>query len=154
MPKKNIVIAGGGFAGLSSLRRLAALKSRFSGFSKDTDIILIDRKDDFEFLPGVLDSIKTLSEHFKYIIVVSNQQGVGKNLMTHENLEKIHKYMLIEVEKAGGRIDRIYACPHLASAGCDCRKPKNGMFLQAIKESNGFALGSFKRLSTKTDSSS
>ena len=89
---------------------------------------------DFEFLPGILLSIKTLSSVFNRIIIITNQQGIGKKLMTDQDLLSLHKKMLVEIEQFGGKIDRIYYCPHLASLNCECRKPKSGMILKAIAD--------------------
>ena len=82
---------------------------------------------EFEFLPGVLDAIVQFSQQFKYIIVVTNQAGIGKGQMTLASLHKVHHHMLIEVEKAGGRIDAIYFCPELHDHNPICRKPNTGM---------------------------
>jgi histidinol-phosphate phosphatase family protein len=85
---------------------------------------------DFEILPGVLESIYHFDQLFDKIIVVTNQQGIGKELYTHHDLEKVHQYMMYMVEEAHGRIDAIYYCPHLAGT-CTCRKPAIGMGLNA-----------------------
>ncbi len=89
---------------------------------------------DFEFLPGILLAIKKLSSIFNRIIIITNQQGIGKKIMTDQDLLFLHKKMLVEIEKFGGKIDRIYYCPHLASSNCECRKPKSGMILKAIAD--------------------
>ena len=93
---------------------------------------LLQKYSDFEFIPGVLSAIQKLSSIFKRIIIVTNQQGIGKKLMTEQDLEYLHNKMLVEIEQAGGKIDRIYYCPHLASENCICRKPSPGMIQQAI----------------------
>ena len=54
--------------------------------------------------------------------------------MTDQDLLSLHKKMLVEIEQFGGKIDRIYYCPHLASLNCECRKPKSGMILKAIAD--------------------
>jgi histidinol-phosphate phosphatase family protein len=79
--------------------------------------------DEFEFLPGVLEAIKNLSGIFRKIIVVTNQQGIGKGLMTVEGLADIHQKMVLEIEKYGGRVDAVYFCPNLKGADENCRKP-------------------------------
>ncbi len=89
---------------------------------------------EFEFLPGAIESLKTLSSKFGKIIVVTNQQGVGKKLMSEEDLQAIHKSMINEIEKEGGRIDKIYFAPHLKSENSEFRKPAIGMALQAQKD--------------------
>lgn len=88
----------------------------------------------FEFLPGVLESIRLLSQVFGKIVIVTNQRGIGRQLMTAEDLDGIHSLMLKEIKDAGGSIDKIYYCPHLVDDDCDCRKPKTGMPLQAKKD--------------------
>lgn len=86
---------------------------------------------DFEFLPGVLQAIKIFSEIFQEIIIVTNQQGIGKKLMSEETLKSVNRKMLSEIEKAGGRVDKIYHCPDLASKPNNCRKPGVSMALRA-----------------------
>lgn len=90
--------------------------------------------DGFKFLPGVLESMVVYAQFFGKIIVVTNQQGVGKGLMTETELESIHKYMQQEIVKAGGRLDAIYYCTELASKKEHCRKPGTYMAQQAKKE--------------------
>lgn len=77
----------------------------------------------FQFLPGVPEALKMLTAKFGKIVVVTNQQGIGKNLMTEEDLQAIHQKMLDEVERAGAKIDKIYHCPDLAKRPENCRKP-------------------------------
>lgn len=84
----------------------------------------------FIFSKGVLESFKKLSDAFGRVIVVTNQKGVGKGLMTQEALDTIHYEMQREVEIVGGRIDRIYACTDLDNES-PMRKPNHGMALQA-----------------------
>lgn len=77
----------------------------------------------FEFLPGVLKALKILSKIFGRIIVVTNQQGVGKNLMTLKDLNAVHQKMFYEIERAGGKLDKVYLCTDLANSQNNCRKP-------------------------------
>ena len=78
--------------------------------------------DEFEFLPGVLESLKILALKFSKIIIITNQQGIGKNVMTSEDLKIIHNNLIREVSEKKGRIDAIYFCPDLASKAVNCRK--------------------------------
>lgn len=89
--------------------------------------------EDFRFLPGVPEAMSVFSGIFGRIVVVSNQQGVGKGLMTEKDVELIHNRMIVEIEKAGGRIDAVFFCPDLAASGSFNRKPNIGMALQARK---------------------
>ena len=88
--------------------------------------------DQFEFISGVKTSISKLSKLFKRILIVTNQQGIAKRIMSDKDLDALHEYMLLELEQNGGVIDKIYYCPHLSSENCNCRKPKPGMIQQAL----------------------
>ena len=94
----------------------------------------IKKWEEFEFLPGVQDALNILSKKFTRIIVITNQQGIGKGLMTEEDLQKIHQKMKAYVTKNGGRIDAIYYCPDLAGAENNCRKPGTFMAEQAKRD--------------------
>lgn len=89
-----------------------------------------------EFVPesGALEAIRLLSPYFDRIIVVTNQAGIGKGLMDESDLEAIHNKMIALIAAAGGRVDRVYYCPHLPDAGCTCRKPATGMALAARED--------------------
>ncbi len=85
----------------------------------------------FEWLPGTLDAIVQLGKFFRYVIVVTNQQGVGKGLMSVSDVTGIHNHIIQKVQEAGGHLDRIYFCPSLKQNNDPNRKPGIGMGLQA-----------------------
>jgi histidinol-phosphate phosphatase family protein len=89
--------------------------------------------DGFIFTKGALEAFKTFSKKFGRIIIVTNQRGVSKGLMTEDDLLHIHKEMQKEVALVGGRIDKIYYCTDLDDS-CFNRKPNPGMALQAAKD--------------------
>jgi D-glycero-D-manno-heptose 1,7-bisphosphate phosphatase len=91
----------------------------------------------FEFLPGVTEALKAFAAVFGKIIVVSNQQGVGKGLMTNKDVREIHDKMTSEILGHGGRIDRVYHSPFLERENSIHRKPNVGMALQARKDFPG-----------------
>jgi D-glycero-D-manno-heptose 1,7-bisphosphate phosphatase len=95
--------------------------------------------EEFVFYDGVKEAIKIFTARFKYIIIITNQKGVGKGLTKLENLHIIHDNMRNEVEAAGGKIDKIYFCPDLDEASPN-RKPNPGMGLQAVKDLIGIDL--------------
>lgn len=72
-----------------------------------------------------------LARHFNLVLVVTNQQGIGKGLMTEADLERVHQFMRKAVHSAGGRIDGIYFCPDLKSQVNNCRKPAPALAIQA-----------------------
>jgi histidinol-phosphate phosphatase family protein len=87
--------------------------------------------EEFSFPEGVLDALAVLGKIFGRIIIVSNQQGVGKGLMNAETLEMIDSRMKQAISDAHGRIDASYYCTHLASENHPDRKPSTGMGLKA-----------------------
>jgi len=88
---------------------------------------------EFIFSTGVLKVFKKLSDHFGRVIVVSNQRGVGKGLMTEEALQSIHLEMQREVEIVHGKIDKIYYCTEKEDTYF-YRKPNPGMAVQAFND--------------------
>jgi len=101
----------------------------------DRDGVINKESDDFiksvdEWipLPGALEAIARLTQAGYTVVVASNQSGIGRGLFTAKTLEDIHAHMKAEVAKAGGKIDSIFYCPHKPEDGCDCRKPKPGLF--------------------------
>ena len=95
----------------------------------------VKKWEEFYFLEGVLEAMKNLSQIFKRIIVVTNQQGVGKEVMTMNDLQDIHDEMLKEVRKADGKIHAIYSAVHLIGEDLKkLRKPNIGMAKQAKKD--------------------
>lgn len=90
---------------------------------------------EFYFLEGVLDALQKLSHDFGRILIVTNQQGVGKGLMTDEDLKHIHAEMLKEVRKHQGRVHMIYAATQKVEDDFwKLRKPQIGMAKQAKKD--------------------
>lgn len=88
----------------------------------------------FEFLPGTLLALKKLKQAGFEVMVISNQAGVAKGLFTREDLDELTGNMLKEVEATGGRIRAVHYCLHRNEDNCDCRKPKTGLFSQAVKD--------------------
>lgn len=89
---------------------------------------------DFKFIPEFIYVVKDLSLLFNRIIIITNQQGIGKGLMSISDLNEIHEYMLNTINDNNGKIDKIYFCPHLASENCFCRKPSPGMIQKAFQD--------------------
>ncbi len=89
-------------------------------------------REQFRFSKGVFPAIKKLAELFGKIIVVTNQRGVGKGLMTHKDLQQIHTSMVFQIEENGGRIDAIFYCTDVDMKSFN-RKPNPGMAISAKK---------------------
>ncbi len=84
-------------------------------------------------LPGSLEAIARLCKAGYRIAVASNQSGVARGLFDLSTLMAIHTKMHQAVAAAGGRIDAIFFCPHGPEAGCACRKPKPGLFVEILE---------------------
>ncbi len=91
----------------------------------------VEKVEQFNFFPNLAEHFKILNKFFSRVIVVTNQQGIGKELMTHEDLAVVHDYMLFEIEMNDGVVDAVYYCPELADFNPPCRKPNPGMALEA-----------------------
>ena len=102
---------------------------------------------EFIFIENSVLAINKLHEIFKRILVVTNQQGIGKGIMTEEDLHLLHKQMQRELNPDFNLIDKVYFCPCLEGIDCKCRKPKIGMFENAkfdypdIEIENSFLVG-------------
>lgn len=90
--------------------------------------------DGLRLLPGSSAAIVQLERAGFTIVVVSNQQCVGKGLLSAEGLDLITEALREQIiESSGGRVADFFYCPHLAAQNCACRKPKPGLLLQAQK---------------------
>lgn len=85
---------------------------------------------EFVFYENVPQALKILADVFGITVMVTNQKGVGKGLMTLADLEDVHLYMQEGITAGGGRIDKIFFCTDLDDASLN-RKPNHGMALQA-----------------------
>ena len=86
----------------------------------------------FHFLPGARAGLRLLRGAGYLLVVVTNQRGIARGLMSEEALAAVHARMTAELARAGVALDAIYHCPHAADAGCGCRKPSPGMLRAAI----------------------
>lgn len=84
----------------------------------------------FHFSQGVFEALKILSTLFPRILVITNQRGVGRGLMSLAELNRIHQHMTAAIQANGGRIDQVYFCTALDMEHPD-RKPKTGMAQRA-----------------------
>jgi D-glycero-D-manno-heptose 1,7-bisphosphate phosphatase len=90
--------------------------------------------EEFEWMPGAKAALAQLKSAGYRLIVISNQAGVARGVMTQEDLNKVNQQMLDEAADAGGPIDAIYTCTHGWEEGCDCRKPKAGLLFHAQRD--------------------
>lgn len=89
---------------------------------------------DFEWLPHARKALRILRAWAPHVVVVTNQQGVGKGLMSPADVADIHQRMQADLAEDDVKLDDILFCPHLDSSNCDCRKPRPGMVLHWLGE--------------------
>jgi D-glycero-D-manno-heptose 1,7-bisphosphate phosphatase len=86
----------------------------------------------FRFLPGARAGLRLLREAGHLLVVITNQRGIGRGLMTEADLAEVHRRMQLALVRAGAGVDAIFHCPHDLGADCGCRKPRPGMLSQAL----------------------
>jgi histidinol-phosphate phosphatase family protein len=102
--------------------------------------------EEFVFLPKTFTAINQLNQMGYVVFIITNQSAINRGIITKIHLDKIHNFMLCELEKNSCTIAKIYICPHKPDENCSCRKPKPGMLIEAIDEydidvSNSWLIG-------------
>ena len=93
------------------------------------------KPEQFKLNPEIIDIFKFIKKNNFLAILITNQQGVGKGLMTLSELDEVHSYMQnLLLEKCGYQFDDIYFCTELALSNSFYRKPNPGMILDAINK--------------------
>jgi histidinol-phosphate phosphatase family protein len=89
---------------------------------------------EFVFLARVHEGLARLAALNMPIVVVTNQAVINRGIITVETLDEIHRRMVAEIGAAGGRVDRVYYCPHRPDELCGCRKPRTGLLKRAAAD--------------------
>lgn len=94
-----------------------------------------------KMLPGVAPAVKSLSQAGFKVIMVTNQSGIARGLLTEEALQKIHSELRRQLAESGAHLDGIYFCPFHPEGSVEgyaidseLRKPRPGMLLKAAKD--------------------
>ncbi len=94
--------------------------------------------EDLELIDGSADAVKLANELGLKVIIISNQSGVARGIMTARQVDAVNSRLVEMLNSRGGKVDAIYYCPHHPKYGghvnCECRKPNPGMLLRAKKE--------------------
>jgi len=86
-----------------------------------------------QILPGAEEAIARLNRSGRTVIVITNQRGVALGYYTEADVRAVHEELQRHLNQSGARIDAFYFCPHDKNQ-CNCRKPKTGLFEQAVKD--------------------
>jgi heptosyltransferase II len=96
---------------------------------------------DIRFLPGAIEALGTLQRAGYRLILVTNQAGVARGLITEADVRRVNDRLATLLAEAGAPLEGMYYCPHHPEHGppeyrrdCDCRKPKPGMIHRAIRD--------------------
>jgi len=100
------------------------------------EINYLRKIDDFQFITGVFEACRIFQDLGYKIIIITNQSGIGRGLITEIDYQKITAWMLKQFIKNNIDILDVIHCPHLPSDFCNCRKPKPGMLLAAKSKYN------------------
>lgn len=101
----------------------------------------ISDPDAFNLFPGVGAALAGLQGAGFLLILITNQSGIARGLITSEQLVAIHEKMQSQLAEAGATIDAIYHCPHHPDyppvdgiSDCNCRKPRPGLIERALQD--------------------
>src|SRR6266849_8364647 len=89
---------------------------------------------EFRFLPGSREAIAKLTQAGHRIVVCTNQAGIARGAISIQTVEEIHRRMIESINDVGGKVEKVYYCPHDRDGDCSCRKPRPGMLLRARDE--------------------
>lgn len=103
------------------------------GYLGDPDLV--------ELYPGVPEEISKLCNDYNFrIIVISNQSGIARGLISDKNVQEVNKKISELISKSGGKIDAFYYCPFhpefSTTKDSECRKPSPKMVLDAANKFN------------------
>ena len=109
----------------------------------NVDLPYTHRREDFQFVPGVLEAVRELRRLGFVPVVVTNQSGIGRGFYTENDFNTLTDWMKQRFAAGEAAIDAVYFCPHHPSdaieayrIACDCRKPAPGMLIAAARDLN------------------
>lgn len=105
------------------------------------DHAYVHRREDFDFVPGVLEAARGLHQAGYALVIVTNQSGIGRGMYSEAQFHSLMDWVAEKFSAAGAPLAGVYFCPHHPSGAqgeyrqdCDCRKPAPGMLLKAAQE--------------------
>lgn len=105
------------------------------------DVGYLSSADRFEWIAGAPQAIRLLNDHDYRVVVVTNQSGIARGYYDESAFRRLMDWIAAALQPAGGHIDATYYCPHHPTKGvgslltdCDCRKPKPGLLLRALRD--------------------
>ena len=103
---------------------------------KQIDGHYISSIEQIELIENIFPAILMLQNEGYLVIIVTNQAGINKGILSNEQVDEINQHIIQLLKKQGINISAVYVCPHKPEEQCKCRKPQPGLLLKAAKEYN------------------
>jgi D-glycero-D-manno-heptose 1,7-bisphosphate phosphatase len=103
---------------------------------KQIDGHYISSIEQIELIENIFPAILMLQNEGYLVIIVTNQAGINKGILSNEQVDEINQHIIQLLKKQGIEISAVYVCPHKPEEQCKCRKPQPGLLLKAAKEHN------------------
>jgi heptosyltransferase-2 len=116
----------------TALRGVTVFLDRDGTLNRDTGYV--KSPDELDLLPDVGEALSRLKRVGAKLVLVTNQSGIARKLLTLGDLELIHAKLRSLLESAGAALDAIYFCPHHPDDACLCRKPGTAMVDRAVAD--------------------
>ena len=114
---------------------------RYALLDRDGTIIVeksyLKSINDLELLPRSAEGLRKLAAQGFGLIIITNQSGIGRGLMSVQDVKAIHAELLHRLAREGVQIAGIYYCPHTPHQNCECRKPRTELGHRAARD-HGF----------------
>ncbi|MDI6731841.1 MAG: D-glycero-beta-D-manno-heptose 1,7-bisphosphate 7-phosphatase [Candidatus Margulisbacteria bacterium] len=105
------------------------------------DVGYLNHPSNIQFIPGSIEAIKKLNAAGYKVIIITNQAGVARGLVSEDMLQTIDKALHKWILASHAHLDGIYYCPHHPEHGhypyrqaCECRKPHPGLIKRAQRD--------------------
>ena len=103
---------------------------------KQIDGYYISSIEQIELIENIFPAILMLQNEGYLVIIVTNQAGINKGILSNELVDEINQHIIRLLKKQGIDVSAVYVCPHKPEEQCKCRKPQPGLLLKAAKEHN------------------
>ncbi len=100
----------------------------------NVDVGYAHRIRQIEFMPNIFDVCRVAHAAGEKIIIITNQSGIGRGYYSEADFHVLMAWMKEKFAAEGCPLTAYYFCPHTPEDGCNCRKPKPAMILQAAKD--------------------
>lgn len=87
-----------------------------------------------ELEQGAAEGLSRLARNGWPLVILSNQSGIGRGLFDRAAADAVNDRVAELLGSHKIEVAGWYLCPHAPEAGCDCRKPRPGLALQAAAE--------------------